>query len=81
MGCVVPGFQECCTNNNLEEECLLDENIKAKKGHDVTGSWDEASLYALWTRVSSGTSLFRDVVVASAISAYVFQVLCFMDIF
>jgi hypothetical protein len=39
----------------------------------VTGSWDEASLYASWTGVSSGTSLFRDIVVASAVSASVFQ--------
>jgi hypothetical protein len=47
----------------------------------VTSSWDKASLYALWTGVSSGTGLFRDVVVALAVSVCVFQVLCFMDIF
>ena len=34
----------------------------------VTGSWDRASLYALWTGVSSGTGLFCDVVVALAVS-------------
>jgi hypothetical protein len=44
-------------------EYLLDEDIKAKGERDVTGSWDRASSYALWTGVSSGTSLFRDVVV------------------
>jgi hypothetical protein len=52
---------------------LLDEDIEAKEGRDVTGSWDKASLYALWTRVSSGTSLIHDVVVASAVSVCVFQ--------
>ena len=43
----------------------------------VTGSWDRASLYALWTGVSSGTSLIRDVVVASAVSIHVFQIFVF----
>jgi hypothetical protein len=38
-------------------EYMLDADIKAKKGRDVTGSWDKASLYALWTGVSSGTGL------------------------
>jgi hypothetical protein len=51
----------------------------------VTGSWDKASLYALWTGVSSGTGLVRDVVVASTVSVCVFRIcvldLCFMDIF
>jgi len=60
---------------------MLDADIKAKEGRDVTGSWDKASLYTLWTGVSSGTGLFRDMVVASAVSVCVFQVLCFMDIF
>jgi hypothetical protein len=36
---------------------MLDADIKAKEGRDVTGSWDKASLYALWTGVSSGTGL------------------------
>ena len=39
----------------------------------VTGSWDKASSYTLWTRISSGTGLFRDMVVASAVSVCVFQ--------
>ena len=52
----------------LGGEYLLDEDIEAKEGHDVTGSWDRASSYALWTGVSSGTSLIHDVVVASAVS-------------
>jgi hypothetical protein len=43
---------------------------------DVTGSWDKASLFALWTGVSSGTGLFRDVVVASTVSMCV-SGLCF----
>jgi hypothetical protein len=64
---------------------MLDVDIKAKEGHDVTGSWDKASLYALWTGVSSGTGLFRDVVVASTVSVCVsdscFRIQCFMDIF
>jgi hypothetical protein len=47
---------------------MLDADIKARKGCDVTGSWDRASLYTLWTRVSSGTGLSRDMVVASAVS-------------
>jgi hypothetical protein len=63
------------------EEYLLDENIEAKEGCDVTGSWDRASLYTLWTGVSSGTGLFCDAVVVSAVSVCVFQVSCFMDIF
>jgi hypothetical protein len=46
----------------------------------VTGSWDKASLYALWTRVSSGTGLIRDVVVASAVSVCVSD-LCFGLVF
>ena len=53
---------------------MLDADIKAKEGRDVTGSWDKASLYALWTRVSSGTGLFHSVVVALAVSICVFQV-------
>ena len=60
---------------------MLDEDVEAKEGSDVTGSWDRASLYTLWTGVSSGTGLFCDVVVALAVSVCVFQVLCFMDIF
>jgi hypothetical protein len=64
---------------------MLDADIKAKKGRDVTGSWDKASLHALWTRVSSETGLIRDVVVASTVSVCVFWTrisdLCFMDIF
>jgi hypothetical protein len=36
---------------------MLDADIKAKEGRDVTGSWNKASLYALWTGVSSGTGL------------------------
>jgi hypothetical protein len=52
------------------EGYLLNKNIKAKEGCDVTSSWDKASLYALWTRVSSGTSLFCDMVVASAVSIF-----------
>jgi hypothetical protein len=54
--------------NGCGGEYLLDEDIKAKEGCDVTGSWDKASLYALWTGVSSGTSLICDVVVALAVS-------------
>ena len=65
----------------LGGEYLLDENIEAKEGHDVTGSWDRASLYALWTGVSSGTGLFHDMVVALAVSVCVLQDSCFMDIF
>jgi hypothetical protein len=74
-------LQEYHTNNGPGEGYSLDKDIEAKEGHDVTGSWDKASLYALWTGVSSGTSLFCDMVVASAVSVCVFQVLCFMDIF
>ena len=58
MGCEDP-----LSGNVLGGEYLLDEDIKAKGEHDVTGSWDRASSYTLWTRVSSGTGLFRDVVV------------------
>jgi hypothetical protein len=58
-------------------ECLLDEDIEAKEGHDVTGFWDRASLYALWTGVSSGTGLICDVVVVLAVSIHVFQVFVF----
>jgi hypothetical protein len=64
--------REGCHNPVLGEGYMLDADIKAKEGHDVTGSWDKASLYALWTGVSSGTGLFRDVVVASAVSVCVF---------
>jgi hypothetical protein len=38
-------------------EYMLDTDIKAMEERDVTGSWDKASLYALWTGVSSGTGL------------------------
>jgi hypothetical protein len=55
---------------------MLDADIKAKEGCDVTGSWDKASLYALWTGVSSGTGLIRDMVVASAVSVCVCFRLC-----
>jgi hypothetical protein len=58
-----------CRSRDLGGEYMLDEDIKAKEGRDVTGSWDKASSYALWTRVSSGTSLVRDVVVASAVTS------------
>jgi hypothetical protein len=64
---------EGCRNRGLGEEYTLDADIKAKEGRDVTGSWDEASLYALWTGASSGTGLFHDVVVALAVSVCVFQ--------
>jgi hypothetical protein len=49
-------------------------------GTRVTGSWDKASVYALWTGVSSGTGLIRDVVVASAVSVCVSD-LCFRLMF
>ena len=52
---------------------MLNEDIEAKEGCDVTSSWDKASSYALWTGVSSGTGLIRNVVVASAVSVCVFQ--------
>jgi hypothetical protein len=81
MDFVAPASLEGCCVNDPGGEYMLDEDIKAKEGCDVTGSWDKASLYALWTGVSSGTSLFCDVVVASAGSVCVFQVLCFMNIF
>ena len=67
----------------LRGEYLLDEDIKAKEGRDVTGSWDRASLYALWTGVSSGTGQFRNVAVASAVnvcvSGFVFHGHLLMD--
>jgi hypothetical protein len=62
MGCENPP-----SGSNLGGEYLPDEDIKAKEGRDVTGSWDKASLYTLWTGVSSGTGLFHDMVVASAV--------------
>jgi hypothetical protein len=46
-----------CRNRGPGGEYMLDADIKAKEGCDVTGSWDKASLYALWTGVSSGTGL------------------------
>ena len=46
MGCAGPP-----SDNALGGEYLLDEDIEAKEGCDVTGSWDKASLYALWIRV------------------------------
>jgi hypothetical protein len=49
---------EGCRNHGPGGEYTLDADIKAKEGRDVTGSWDRASLYALWTGVSSGTGLF-----------------------
>jgi hypothetical protein len=67
---------EGCRNRGPGGEYMLDADIKAKEGHDVTSSWDRASLYTLWTGVSSGTGLFRDVVVASAVSVCVSD-LCF----
>ena len=81
MGFVVLVLQGHHIGSDPEEEYSLDEDIEAKKGCDVTGSWDRASLYALWTGVSSGTGLFRNMVVASAVSVCVFQDSCFMDIF
>jgi hypothetical protein len=60
-----------CRSPGRGGEYMLDADIKAKEGRDVTGSWDKASLYALWTGVSSGTSLIRDVVVASTVSVCV----------
>jgi hypothetical protein len=80
------GFElEGCRSRGLGGEYMLDADIKAKEGSDVTGSWDKASSYALWTGVSSGTGLIRDVVVASTVSVCVFWTcvsdLCFMDIF
>jgi hypothetical protein len=52
------GFElEACHNRGPGGEYMLDVDIKAKEGHDVTGSWDKASLYALWTGVSFGTGL------------------------
>jgi hypothetical protein len=50
----------------------------------VTSSWDRASLYALWTGVSSGTGPFCDMVVALAIkclcvSGFVFHGHLLMD--
>jgi hypothetical protein len=49
--------REGCRSPVLGGEYMLDVDIKAKEGRDVTSSWDEASLYALWTGVSSGTGL------------------------
>jgi hypothetical protein len=49
--------REGCRSPVLGGEYMLDADIKAKEGCDVTGSWDKASLYALWTGVSSGTGL------------------------
>jgi hypothetical protein len=46
----------CCSLSH-GGEYMLDVDIKAKEGRDVTSSWDKASLYALWTGVSSGTGL------------------------
>jgi hypothetical protein len=46
-----------CHSPILGGEYMLDADIKAKEGRDVTGSWDKASLYALRTGVSSGTGL------------------------
>jgi hypothetical protein len=66
MGCRGP-----LSDNTLGGEYLLNEDIEAKEGCDVTGSWDGASLYALWTGVSSGTGLICDMVVASAVSVCV----------
>jgi hypothetical protein len=68
---MVQGSMEECCSRGLGGEYTLDADIKAKEGHDVTGSWDKASSYALWTGVSSGTGLTRDVVVASAVSVCV----------
>ena len=65
------GYEDPPSGNAPGGEYLLDKDIEAKEGCDVTGSWDKASLYTLWTGVSSGTGLFRDVVVASAVSEYV----------
>ena len=73
MGFVAQESLEGCPVSNHGEECMLDADIKVKEGCDVTGSWDKASLYVLWTRVSSGTGLFHDMVVASAVSVCVFQ--------
>jgi hypothetical protein len=72
--------------NPNKQVTLLPEHLFACKTYlennlDVTGSWDKASLYTLWTGVSSETSLFCDMVVALAVIACVFQVVCFMDIF
>jgi hypothetical protein len=61
-------------------ECLLYENIKAKERYDVTSSGDRASLYALWTRVSSGIGLFCNVIVALAVSMHVSGYVCFINI-
>ena len=65
------GLVVVCRSRGLGGEYMLDADIKAKEGRGVTGSWDKASLYALWTRVSSGTGLIRDVVVASTVSVCV----------
>jgi hypothetical protein len=81
MGFVAPESPEGCRTHGLGEGYMLNKGIKAREGCDVTGSWDKASLYALWTGASSGTGLFRDVVVALTVSVCVFQVLCFINIF
>jgi hypothetical protein len=84
MGFVVLVLQGHHIGSDPGEEYSLDEDIEAKKGHDVTGSWDEASLYASWTGVSSGIGLFHDVVVALAVkclsvSGFVFHGHLLMD--
>ena len=66
MGCENPP-----SGSDLGGEYLPDKDIKAKEGRDITGSWDKASLYTLWTGVSSGTGLFYDMVVALAVSVCV----------
>jgi hypothetical protein len=72
--------REECRSLGHGGEYTLDADIKAKRGRDVTGSWDKASVYTLWTGVSSGTGLIRDVVVASAVSVCVSD-LCFRLVF
>jgi hypothetical protein len=53
--------------NGQFEMCNQGSKDHASACYIVTGSWDKASLYTLWTGVSSGTGLFHDVVVASAV--------------
>jgi hypothetical protein len=72
MGFMALVPRECRIISVLGEEYLPDGDIEAKEGCDVTGFWDKASLYTLWTGVSFGTGLFCDMVVASAVSKHVF---------
>jgi hypothetical protein len=53
------------------KQCLVlyfENKLMQVKIQAVTGSWGEASLYALQTGVSSGTSPFHNMVVALAVN-------------